>query len=85
MADQVVKLRSVGNTSILQLSEDTPRHAEAKVTHVFSSPESLLVRGSRWRKLLLENDFVNNILAIVVDEAHSFILPTNKKICIVKW
>ena len=72
MADQVAKLRSVGITSVLQQSEDTQPQVEAKVTRVFSSPEYLLV-GSRWRKLLLENNFVNNILAIVVDEAHRIV------------
>ena len=71
MADQVAKLRSVGITSVLQLSEETPPPAQGTI---FSSPESLLV-GSRWRKLLLEDDNFNNIMAIVVDEAH----------CIVKW
>ena len=74
MSDQVYKLKSVGITSVAQLPEELP-HAESKITHLFASPEAL-IESSRWRKLLLENDdFVNNILAIVVDEAH----------CIVKW
>lgn len=75
MADQGVKLRSVGITLVLQLSEETSPPAQGSITHIFSSPESLLA-GSRWRKLLLEDDdFVNSIMAIVVDEVH----------CIVKW
>ena len=77
MTDQVSKLRSIGITSVVQLSDKFVPHAEAllKITHLFTSPEALIV-GFKWRKLLLENDdFVNNILAIVVNEAH----------CIVKW
>ena len=75
MTDQVSKLRSMGITSVVQLSEEFLPHTEANITHLFASPEALIV-GSRWRKLLLENDdiFVY-ILGIVVDEAH----------CIVKW
>jgi superfamily II DNA helicase RecQ len=73
MTDQVAKLRKVGITTVVQLSDEFVSRPEtlSKITHMFT-----LIVGSRWRKLLLENDnFVNNILAIVVDEAH----------CIVKW
>ena len=75
MTDQVSKLRRTGINSVYQLSDELVLHAEANITHLFTSPESL-ISGTRWRKLLLDNeDFVKNILAIVVDEAH----------CIVKW
>ena len=77
MTDQVSKLRNIGVTTVVQLSDEFVPHPESlsKITHLFTSPEALIA-CSRWRKLLLENDdFVNNILAIVVDEAH----------CIVKW
>ena len=77
MTDQVSKLRNIGVTTVIQLSDEFVPHPESlsKINHLFTSPEAFIA-CSRWRKLLLENnDFVNNILAIVVDEAH----------CIVKW
>ena len=67
---------SYASATAVQLSNEFIAHPEtlSKITHMFTSPEALIC--SRWRKLLLENDnFVKNILAIVVDEAH----------CIVKW
>ena len=65
----------MGITSVVQLSEELLPHTDSKITHLFASPEAL-IECTRWRKLFLENDdFVSNILAIVVDEAH----------CIVKW
>ena len=73
MTDQVSKLRRVGISSAVQLSEFSP--LPEAITHLFTSPEALMI-GSRSRKILLQNDdFLNSILAIVVDEAH----------CIVKW
>ena len=73
MTDQVSKLRRVGISSVVQLSEFSP--LPEAITHLFTSPEALMV-GSRSRKYLLQSDdFLNSILAIVVDEAH----------CIVKW
>ena len=75
MTDQVSKLKSMGITSVVQLSEELLPHTDSKITHLFASPEAF-IECTRWRKLFLENDdFVSNILAIVVDEAH----------CIVKW
>ena len=51
----------MGITSVVQLSEEFLPHAEANITHLFASSEALIV-GSRWRKLLLENDdFVNGL------------------------
>ena len=46
---------------------------EGKVSHIFASPEAIL--NTKWRSLLLMPDFVNRIIALVVNEAH----------CIAKW
>ena len=78
MEDQSSKLIKVGVKTVLQLSDISPEISLAGrsgITHVFSSPEALAA-GRRGRRLLLEEkNFVQNIMAIAVDEAH----------CIGKW
>ena len=78
MHDQAQKLLGVRNVKVLVLrDEDADKldHDLAKGwTHIFASPEALL-QSVKWRKLLLDPNLVNNLVALVIDEAH----------CIVKW
>ena len=78
MADQAKKLHDRKFKAVARLSEEAPEATfqdllSGKVTHILASPEALL--STKWRKLLLEPKFVDNIVAVAVDEAH----------CIMKW
>lgn len=78
MQDQAHKLKQVCGANPFLLSEEAvPDYSDLSViawTHILASPEALL-EAPRWRKLLLTPEVVNNIVAVVIDEAH----------CIVKW
>ena len=71
MEDQVNSLRKLG-ISAGSIGEDQVlnrkiEHGECSV--VFSSPESLLGNG-RWRNMLSSDAYKENLIGIVVDEAH---------------
>ena len=77
MSDQMSRLCSIGIKTVLQLSQDkknkTLRDSADILTHVFTSPEALLME--KRRELLLDETFVKRIIAVAIDEAH----------CVVKW
>ena len=88
MYDQAQKLLNVDDASVLVLSDAVQLHqgcvkghtatgtvdSARKCTHIFACPEAIL-HSYKWRKLLLDTEFVNSLVALVIDEAH----------CIVKW
>ena len=55
MIDQVSKLRNIGVTTVVQLSDEFVPHpgSLSKITHLFTSPEALIV-CSRWRNCYLK-------------------------------
>ena len=80
MQDQVASLRCKGFRASLCISvnqrqrdgQDDPWNSED--SYIFASPEGLL-GVSQWRKIILSDGFRDNILALVIDEAH----------CVAKW
>ena len=76
MHDQVQRLRQVTAATPVILSEDSQKQEGGSScwTHVFASPEALL-SSRKGRQLLLSEELKQNLVALVIDEAH----------CIVKW
>eukprot|EP00732_Lithocolla_globosa_P002911 Lithocolla_globosa_v1_NODE_2088_length_2175_cov_17.604245.p1 type:complete len:222 gc:universal NODE_2088_length_2175_cov_17.604245:1266-601(-) len=81
MMSQVAKLNAQGVPSIYMgddMTEEETKTAQAdvlkgKFRFVYSSPESLL-HSSFWSDVLRSRLFQNNLLAIVVDEAHCIVI-----------
>ena len=76
--DQVAALRDKGFKASLCVSHrDRVLESDPCVlqsVYIFASPEGL--RGTdHWRKTILSDAFQENILALVIDEAH----------CVAKW
>lgn len=76
MEDQIGKINGrPGLGRAIQLTGGLPSEGEIDAaSFVFTSPEALLSKNE-CRNLLLNDDFVARIIAVVVDEAH----------CIAKW
>lgn len=78
MQDQVATLRDKGFKASLCVShrdralESDPLALQSM--YIFASPEGIL-RTDHWRKSILSDTFQDNILALVIDEAH----------CVAKW
>ena len=71
MEDQTNFLRKLG-LSAGSIGEDKAldlKIEKGECSVVFSSPESLLGNG-RWRSMLSSDVYKNNLIGIVVDEAH---------------
>ena len=71
MEDQTNFLRKLG-LSAGSIGEDKAldlKIEKGECSVVFSSPESLLGNG-RWRSMLSSHVYKNNLIGIVVDEAH---------------
>ena len=74
MMDQKVKFtpRGVAADFVAEAQEDQSaisRVLQGKVQLIFISPESLL-HNSCYRSMLLSDVYRNNLVAVVVDEAH---------------
>ena len=75
MEDQIAKINErPGLGRAIQLTGGLPAGELDVASFVFTSPEALLSQNE-CRRLLLDDDFVARIVAVVVDEAH----------CIAKW
>ena len=79
MQDQVASLRCKGFRALLCIlnqrqrdGQDDPWNLED--SYIFASLEGLL-GVSQWRKIILSDGFRDNILALVINEAH----------CVAKW
>ena len=73
MEDQVRFCSSCGLKSI-KVGADCTDEIKKKIVNgeyqmIYVSPESLLAR-KRWRKMLLSDVYQQNLVAIVIDEAH---------------
>lgn len=76
MYDQNKKLNTDidGAKSVLLAKDQLEKNTALDMTHVFTSPEALL-DTEKGRLLLLNERFVQGLVAVAIDEAH----------CIVKW
>ena len=77
MQDQVASLQGKGfkaSLCVTRGNDDTCELDPSTPSFIFASPEALL-GVNRWRKVILSDKFRENILALVIDEAH----------CVVKW
>ena len=79
MYEQSQKMRSIygANPVLLAREESSMMQTSSEnfdATHIFSSPEALF-DTAEGRKLLLNENFVQTLVAVAIDEVH----------CIVKW
>ena len=79
MQDQVASLRCKGFRASLCILNQCQRDGQddswnLEDSYIFASPEGLL-GVSQWRKIILSDGFRDNILALVINEAH----------CVAKW
>ena len=83
MIDQVSDLKSRGvQAAILSGNHDvdpkfiaTESHVqEGKFSHLYSCPETI-ISADRWRQMLLKTPLSEQVVAVVIDEAH----------CVYKW
>ena len=75
MQDQVTSLKCRGlNAALCTREKECEQFDPHNYAYLFASPEAIL-GDSRWRKTILSSVFQDNILALVIDEAH----------CIAKW
>ncbi len=78
MEDQVATIHSFGTSAVyvsdVMMTKDKERIREGKFQVILMSPEALF-SGTTWKHTLSTNIFRENLVGMIVDEAH----------CVKKW